>query len=278
MFKKIFIFASVSAALFFACLPDRDNVITLPDPPSTPDFVIETIDGDSNRVIVRDLSDGNFQRLWNFPSGTPKTSAKAVDTVYYKNKGDYDITLYVSKADGSGTVSTTKSVTILTDAIPECNPKMALLTGDCESPGKCWTLSHEAGAVKVGPTYGDASWFTSTANGLQDTQYDDGFCFKFDNTVFQYNNNGLTVNPWDGYQAQEYPTAASEFSFLEGSGTENRDQIILPDNQFMGVRDADNEMDIVMLTATKLVVRMRICGQDGTPNTEGWFELTFVPQ
>jgi hypothetical protein len=278
MIKKIFLLAFAAMTLFWACAPDRDDLITLPDPPAAPDFAIETIPNDSNRIIVRNLSAGNFQLLWDLPQGLPKNSSKAVDTIYYKNKGTYSVTLYVSKADGSGTVSTTKQVEILTDAIPECNPTMALLTGDCEAPGKCWTLSHAAGAVKVGPTYDDFSWFTSTENGLQDAQYDDAYCFKFNNLVFEYNNNGLTVNPWDGYQAQEYPTAPSEFEYSVGTGTMGRSQIILPEGQFMGVRDADNVLDVITLTDSELIVRTRICDAAGVPAAEGWFELTFVKQ
>ena len=66
------------------------------------------------------------------------------------------------------------------------------------------------------------------------------------------------------------------FTAAEGTGNEGRDQIILPNDQFMGVWDADNVMDVVTLTENELVVRARLRGQDGTPAAEGWFELTFV--
>jgi hypothetical protein len=46
----------------------------------------------------------------------------------------------------------------------------------------------------------------------------------------------------------------------------------------MGVWDCDNELDVITLTGNQLVVRGRICGQDGVPAAEGWFELTFVPR
>lgn len=96
---------------------------------------------------------------------------------------------------------------------------------------------------------------TSPVDGLQNEQYDDGFCFTFENFVFQYKNNSATVNPWNGYQAEAYDPGVSTFEFLEGTGTNNRDQIVLTDEQFMGVWDCDNVLDIVQLTATKLVVR-----------------------
>lgn len=45
----------------------------------------------------------------------------------------------------------------------------------------------------------------------------------------------------------------------------------------MGVWDSDNVLDIVTLTADKLVIRARLRAQNGTPAAEGWFELTFAP-
>ena len=132
--------------------------------------------------------------------------------------------------------------------------------------------------MKVGPTYDDYSWFTSPVDGLQNEQYDDGFCFTFEGQVFQYKNNSATVNPWNGYQAEAYDPGISDFTYLEGTGISGRDQILLADDQFMGVWDCDNLLDVVKLTATELIVRGRQREQNGTPKAEGWFELKFVPQ
>ncbi|GAB4489361.1 MAG: hypothetical protein OHK0019_06830 [Saprospiraceae bacterium] len=278
MMKKILLSIAVVTLAIFACKPDRDDEIQLPPAPGAPDFSIEMLVGDSNRVVVKDLSEGSFQRLWDFPGGTPLTSTRALDTVFFAKKGEYLITLFVSKSDGSGTPSTSKKVVILTDAPVTCTPKMAMLTGDCNALGKCWTLSRDAGAVKVGPTYDDFSWYTSPADGLQNEQYDDGFCFTFENLVFQNRNNGASVNPWNGYQAQPLDPGVSVFTFSEGTGILGRDQILLPDDQFMGVWDCDNLLDVVKLSADELIVRGRQRAQNGAPLAQGWFELRFVPQ
>ncbi len=274
--KKI-LFAMVLVGLWFGCTPDRDDDIQLPPTPADPMLSVEFVPGDSNRLIIRDLSTGSFQRVWGMPGGQPKTSTKAVDTVAYSRAGTYVITLFASQSDGSGTPSASQTVTILNDAALSCSPKLELLT-NCEPQGKCWTLSREAGAVKVGPTYDDYSWFTSPVDGLQAEQYDDGFCFTFDGLVFQNKNNVLSVDPWIGYTAIPYDPGVSEFVFLEGTGINNRDQILIPDNQFMGVWDADNLLDVVTLTSTELVVRTRQRAQNGIPLAQGWFELRFVPQ
>jgi hypothetical protein len=274
--KSISITIAIAVSVIMACAPDRDDDIHLGPAPQAPDFTARVMDSDSNRVIITNLSDGNFQLLWDLPGGIPKTSNKTVDTILYTDQGEYTITLYVSKSDGSGTTSAAKKINILRDAPLECSPKLELLTG-CGSAGKCWTFTTAAGAVKVGPTYGDFSWYTSPQNGLQDAQYDDKFCFTFLHFVFQNDNNGQSVNPWNGYAPEDYDPGISEFQFLEGTGTDGRDQIILPDDQFMGTWDTDNVMDVMSLTADELVIRARIRAQDGTPAAEGWFELTFVP-
>ncbi len=276
--KNTFFFSTLFALALVGCKPDRDDEINLPAAPGAPNFTVEMLAGDSNRVVIKDFSDGNFQRLWDLPGGTPKNSTKAVDTIFYNKIGEYTLTLFVSKTDGSGSPSASKKVSILRDAAATCTPKMALLTGDCGPAGKCWTLAHTAGAVKVGPTYDDYSWYTSPVDGLQNAQYDDGFCFTFEKQVFQNKNSGASVNPWDGYKVQPLDPGVADFTFLEGTGILGRDQILLADDQFMGVWDCDNLLDVVKLTATELVVRGRQRAQNGTPLAQGWFELRFVPQ
>ena len=276
--KNILFFLIVLGLAFVGCEPSRDDENQLPTGSGTPNFSVEMLASDSNRMVIRDLSEGSFQRHWDLPGGTPKISNKATDTVFYDTKGDYMITLFVSKSDGSGSPSASKKITVLTDAPVTCTPKMALLTGDCNPAGKCWTLSRDAGAVKVGPTYDDFSWYASPVDGLQNEQYDDGFCFTFENLVFHNKSNSAAVNPWNGYQAEAYDPPPVDFSFVEGAGILGRDQIVLPDDQFMGVWDSDNVLDIVKLTATELIVRGRQRAQNGTPLAQGWFELRFVPQ
>jgi hypothetical protein len=276
MTKHIFfLFILFISAL--SCEPERDDEFQLGPGTNDVAFDIRFLEGDSNRIIVSDLTPGSFQRLWDLPGGTPKISHEAIDTILYTDAGEYTVSLFVSKADGTGTSSKTQKITILKDAPLPCTPKMETLTGGCGANGKCWVFTTAAGAVKVGPTYGDFSWYTSPEGGLQDAQYDDKYCFTFQGSVFQNDNNGQTVNPWNGYQPEDHDPGISEFIYLEGTGSEGRDQLIIPDDQFMGVWDADNVMDVVTLTENELVVRARIRMQNGTPAAEGWFELTFVP-
>ena len=150
MHKYIFFLIALAGIAVFSCAPERDDEFNLPPAPDAPQFTVEMVAGDSNRMVIHDLSEGNFQRLWELPGGTPKTSIKALDTILYTKAGEFVITLFVSKTDGSGTVSSSQKITIVKDAPQACNPKLAKLTGDCGAGGKCWTFTHAAGAVKVG--------------------------------------------------------------------------------------------------------------------------------
>ena len=262
---------SILALFFASCAPYEDDDISLPPLPAAPNFSIEMLAGEPNRVVVKDLSTGFFSRVWDFPGALPLKSTRSIDTVFYAKKGDYTITLYAAAEGGGGTAQASKTITIAEDATVPCDSQVGLLTGDCEPAGKCWTFTTAAGAVKVGPQPGSSEWFNSTANGLQAVQYDDSFCFYFDAAHFEYDNNGQTIDPWNGYIAVDYtPPSNYTWSISKGTGQGGADQIILPDGAFMGVWDSGPVYDIVSLTADKLVVRSKII------NVDGWFELTFV--
>jgi hypothetical protein len=284
--KKLTYLFMLSVLAFAACEPYQDAEIELGAAPGTPAFSIEYAQGDSNTIIVTDLSSGNFSRVWNFGENadgqTPlkRTSTLATDTITYIKAGTYTVTLYVSGEDGGGTAQSAKTIVVENDAVTGCSGTIALLTGDCLPSGRCWTFSQAVGAVTVGPAPGDGSWFTSTASGLVGEQYDDSFCFFLDGNEFQYNNNGLTVNPFDGYQAQAFNYPADlTWTLSPGTGDAGTDQIILAPGLFMGVRDAGNVLDIITISETQLVVRAPMVNIDGTLNANnGWFELYFVAQ
>lgn len=284
--KKLSYLFILSLLAFAACSPFQDADINLGTPPASPDFSVEMMPGDSNTFIVKDLSSGNFTRVWNFGTNadgqTPlkRTSTLAIDTVTYLKAGTYTITLYVSASNGGGTSQNSKTISVANDAQTGCGGTVALLTGDCLPAGKCWTFSQVAGAVTVGPAPGDGSWYASPAAGLAAEQYDDSFCFFLDGNVFQYNNNGATINPFNGYAAEPFNLPSDlTWTYSPGTGDGGKDQIILGAGLFMGVRDAGNVLDIVSISETNLVVRAPIVNADGTPNSNnGWFELYFVAQ
>ena len=80
-------------------------------------------------------------------------------------------------------------------------------------------------------------------------------------------NNGASVNPWMDTKPYPWSRRIKSFVFSEGTGTGGKDQIIIPDEQFMGVWDADNVMDVIQLTETQLVVRTRLRAANGVQSS-----------
>ncbi len=255
-----------------ACTPFTEEDIDLGPLPGPPSFSMEYVQGDSNLVVIKDLSQGAFSRLWSCPGGVPDRSQKSQDTIFFRKAGTYTITLFAASAGGSGTSQVSKQIVIANDAVTACSDLIVLLAGGCEeASSKCWTLTRAAGAVTVGPTPGSGELFSSQPDGLQPEQYDYRFCFRFDANRFQYLNNGLTIDPWNAYQAVPYSTPTDHtWTIIPGGGENGETRILLTEGSFMGVWDAGNTYDIVTLTATELVVRSPFL------NGGGWFELYFT--
>ncbi len=259
-----------------ACAPFQEDDIELPAQPGAPVFSLELLNGDSNRVVVTNLSTGFFDYTFDFPGGIPAKSKRAVDTVFYPKAGDFVVTLYAAGEGGGGVSSSSKIVNIYKNAPAPCDPLASLLTGSCEAAGKCWTFSHAAEAVRVGPVPGSKEWYKSPVNGLQDAQYDDRFCFYFDGFKFEYNNNGFSVDPWNQYAVVPYtPPSGLTWFISKGTGDGGKDQIVLPAGTFIGTWDSGPVYDIASLTDSQMVLRSPIRKQDGSP-ADGWFEFTLV--
>lgn len=283
--KKLTYLFIISIFALTACEPYQEADIPLGEAPIEPVFTVEYMQGDSNTIIVTDLSADNFTRVWDFGENadgqTPlkRTSTAVKDTVNYIKAGTYTITLYVSAESGGGTNQSSKTITITNDAVTGCTGTIALLTGDCLPNGKCWTFSQASGAISVGPGPGDGSWYSSPAAGLVPEQYDDSYCFLFDGNEFQYNNNGSTINPYNGYVAEPFNTPAGlTWTYSPGTGQNGNDQIILPDGFFMGTMNSSNVLDIVSISETELTIQAPLLfNDDGTPHTGGgWFQFYFV--
>ncbi len=273
--KNIFPLLAFLLALA-ACAPFEDSDIELPAPPAAPAFSVAFLSDDSNRVVVTNLSTGFFDYSFDFPGGLPLKSKRTVDTVFFTKAGDFTITLYAAAEGGGGVSQSSQIVHIDKDATALCDPMVSLLTGNCEAPGRCWTLTHAAEAVRVGPDPGSEEWYKSPVNGLQDAQYDDKFCFYFEGSHFEYFNNGFSVDPWNGYAVVPYTPATNLTWFIsKGSGDGGKDQIVLPPGTFIGTWDSGPVYDIASLTDTEMVLRSPLRKQDGSP-APGWFEFTLV--
>lgn len=275
---------SVTAFLIVqGCKPYEEEGIDLPGAPSASfswnfidavDSLGQVVGIDSNRVFVSAAPvEGAFLQLWDFGNG--QTSDQISDTAYYPQEGDYTIRYSVHTAGGMGQASETINIA-QTLELP-CEGNLALLTG-CENQ-KTWKISEEIGAISVGPDPYSTEWYASPPAGLETFQYDDRYQFTEDG-VYIYNNNGSTMNPFEGYVETEIAIDPTSYFMSEGTGTSGEDQISLSSFSetvcgFMGVWDSGPVYDILELTEDRLVIHGSIQTGD-CQQGDGWFTLTFV--
>ena len=275
---------SVTAFLLVqGCKPYEEEGIDLPGAPSASinwnfidavDSLGQVVGIDSNRVFVSAAPvDGAFLHLWDFGNG--QTSDQTSDTAYYPQEGDYTISYSVHTAGGMGQASATINIA-QTLELP-CEGNLALLTG-CENQ-KTWKFSDEIGAISVGPDPYSTEWYTSPPAGLESFQNDDRYQFTEDG-VYIYNNNGSTMNPFEGYVETEIAIDPTAYFMSEGTGTSGEDQINLSSFSetlcgFMGVWDSGPVYDILELTEDRLVIHGPIQTGD-CQQSAGWFTLIFV--
>ena len=265
------------------CAPYEDEGIDLPGAPTTSvqwefidalDSVGTVIGIDSNRIAVSAVAvDGAFLHLWDFGNGM--TSDQPMDTAYYPVAGDYEISYSVHTNGGMGQASAMVSIA-QTLELP-CEGTLALLTG-CDNQ-KSWKISTEIGAVSVGPSPYSTEWYTSPPDGQTEFQDDDRYQFTEDG-AYLYNNNGSTMNPFDGYVETEMEIPPSTYSLTSASGTSGEDQINLASFSetlcgFMGIWDSGPFYDIVEITEDRLVLHGPTQSGD-CEQTDGWFTIIFI--
>ena len=266
-----------------SCKPQEEEGIDLPGAPvasfawtfiDAVDSLGQVIGIDSNRVDFRAAEvEGAFLQLWDFGNG--QTSDELRDTAYYPVEGDYEVTYSVHTAGGMGLAS--EIITIERTLELPCEGTLALLTG-CDNQ-KSWKLSNEAGAISVGPDPYSTEWYTSPADGHTEWQVDDRYQFTEDG-VYLYNNNGSTMNPFEGYVETEIAIDPTNYLLTEGTGTSGEDQISLSPFAedlcgFMGVWDSGPVYDILEITEDRLVIHGPIQTGD-CQQSEGWFTLIFI--
>lgn len=284
--KKIPMLASVAAlTALVSCDPYVEQGPGLPGPPTaevTWYFLPDTIDGvlgiDSNRVVVEaETSDDVFIHLWDFGNG--QTSDSPMDTVTYFSEGVYGLS-YQGHAEG-GMAYFADSVHIERTLEIPCEGNLALLTG-CDNP-KSWKFASDAGAIAIGPSPGSTEWYASPAGGLVDFQYDDRWTLT-ESGEFIYDNNGSTMNPFEGYSETEMTVSPSTYMLEPGAGPNGEDVFTVSGLStetgnlcgWMGVWDSGPTYTITELTEDRLVLSALQQGGDCiNPVGSGYFTFIF---
>ena len=270
MHKIAYILAGLGL-LLAACEPYQAEDISLPAAPSA-EFSFSPMPDDPNRLVVTDNSGEGFVRLWDFGNGS--NSSAEVDTVFYPLAGEYTITLAVSGQGGTSVAEQT--VTIEQDAALSCDSTLTNLLGGCTSAdSKTWVFSLESGAISIGPEPLSSQYFSSSENGLVPEQYNDSWTFNFEGSGFLYENEGLTVDPAQDYEAVPYtPPADATWRIEPEAGFGGSPRLTLsPEESFLGVKDSGPVYDLHEVTEDRMV----LVGQlRSDPNV--YFTLYFVAQ
>ncbi len=253
--------------LMAACDPFQVADVALPDAPVA-QVSFSYVPDDSNRVVLTDNSTNAFTRLWDFGNGS--SSDLPSDTAFYPIAGNYTVTLTISGQ--GGTSVTTQEISILNDAVLDCDSTLINLVGGCSSRDTvAWIFAQEPAAVAIGPTELSTNWFSSPAGGLAPEQYDDEWVFAFAGSRHQYYNNGETIDPAQGFDPVPFdPPTGVTYSINPGAGFNGTTQISLTPGSFIGVKNSGPLYDIIELTETRMVLLSK--QTDG----DGWFTQIFV--
>ena len=120
------------AALLVGCEAFVEKDVSIPGLPEAPTFELTPTADNPNRIIIKDMSQGFFSRVWDAPGGTPASSTLTVDTILFTKAGTYTITLHAAKEGGGGTASASQQNVIAEDAAVSCTDDITLFAGGCE--------------------------------------------------------------------------------------------------------------------------------------------------
>jgi len=277
------------ATTIFSC--ENEGVPDIGDLPPIPQISISAIDTNNNYRVELLNSNDYFNHLISAPLGkfrnpvvfTDKTTSnRTIDTVQFINMGTVTITIHGLSKEGGGNSVATETLEVPKDLGAQCTPILEMLVGDCLSEsGKCWTWPQIPNELIVGPIPASGEWFTS--NGLVPEQYDDKFCFIFENSQYIYDNYGASVNPWNGFAAEEYSPPSWTFQLFEGEPIfETEHTLVLVPNEtelgkpWAGTWDSGPIYGIVEISEDKLVLRSAITDADGVEG-DGFFEYVLIP-
>lgn len=173
--------ALLSATFFSAC---RYKVADLMPKPKA-SFTVTPVSGQVNKYLLSSTSTNSFRYDWDKATGT-YAPGKAVDTVYFADKGTYTVRLLVYGQSGMDTTS--QVINVAADDPAALTP-LKILTGNST---KKWKLAPEAGALWIGPSDYSATWWANSVADVatRSCQFNDEYTFTKTGNVFSYDTKG----------------------------------------------------------------------------------------
>jgi len=178
---SLYLFAVIVCfTILFSCKYETRDL--LPKPVAS--FTVTPVAGQTNKYLLTSTSTNAFRYDWDKASGA-YVQGKQIDTVYFPDRGNYTVRLYVFGQSG---IDSTKQVIAVAADDPAALTPLKILTGNSS---RKWKLAPEAGALWIGPDPGTTWW----ANGLADVtgrscMFNDEYTFTKAGNVLTYDSKG----------------------------------------------------------------------------------------
>lgn len=216
-------FASTALLMCAGLLSCKYDVREL-SPKPVASFTVTPIAGQVNRYLLTSTSTNGFRYDWDKGTGT-YAAGRQTDTVYFPDKGDYTVKLWVYGHSGMDSAS---QVIKVADDDPAALTPFKILTGNSS---RKWKLAPEQGALLVGPPDLSATWWQNNAAdiGIRSCLFNDEYTFNKTGSTMMFDSKGdfwvdeEGGNPWPAGMPPVgcYPNSAipAQFQAWANNGT-----------------------------------------------------------
>lgn len=172
---------AVMAIFLSACKYDVADL--MPKPKAS--FTVTPITSMVNRYVLTSTSTNSYRFDWDKGVGT-YAQGKAVDTVYFPDKGTYRVRLLAYGQSGMDTSS--QNVVVANDDPAALTP-LKMLTNNSS---RTWKLAPEAGALWIGPSDYSATWWANSTGDVAARMclFNNEYTFTKTGSIFSFNNKG----------------------------------------------------------------------------------------
>jgi hypothetical protein len=171
----------LSTGFLFSCKYDVRDL----GPKPTASFTVTPVAGQTNKYLLTSTSQNGFRYDWDKANGSGYVKGKDIDTVYFADKGDYTVRLFVF--GHSGTDSAKQVITVVDDDPAALTP-YKILTGNSS---RTWKLAPEAGALWIGPDPATTWWQNNIADITgRSCLFNDEYTFTKAGNVFEHKTKG----------------------------------------------------------------------------------------
>lgn len=171
--------------LFIFLLPSCKYDMRELGPKPVASFTVTPITGQTNKYLLTSTSQNGFRYDWDKANGAGYVQGKAVDTVYFPDRGDYTVKLFVF--GHSGIDSASQVISVAADDPAAITP-FKLLTNNSS---RKWKLAPEAGALWIGPDPNTTWWQNSLADVTsRSCLFNDEYTFVKVGSVLNYDSKG----------------------------------------------------------------------------------------